>query len=546
MCGVAMTDWASNRVHHMSDAPETAESLSIRCPSCRQRFAVGSDLMDRMVECGACDARFRINDDVILRTKKFYPGERPAADLNRYQRVPLSAAAPEGLQTMRYAEFNHHDQLEPTSPQRIMAGIFGVGLMALIALLFIFSSGPSGSLSAMPLESKLMMGGFVSALGVILLIYANPKARAKAGFFGLLMAAGLLTIPFFIKGPAVTFTNSDDSPDYVDPKDPLLLPEQKEDPLTELRERFTTNPLEAEQNRLELAGSNKKAYGIYLTNILQRNIYTVRDYLIRETMAGTSSHPYPRDKGDYMMVLTDVSMDITEVEKIAGLLGTTKEVHPEIGIIVVSVDNEQFVDSAADKMNNQKDPAFYTLNQRELTSIDIDRVKRAVERLANAEPSIFRKDISDMLIKLMAKPGVRFHDELSKALLVWLEDHSLAGEVALKVLKDRIAAGEQVPESLVRLLLKGNNQEAIPSVLTLWLSDPLIWERHYADLGSVIEPSVLEQLDSEKSPLRRSAINILGKIGTENSLPALERLIAAEDPEIRVLAERAIKAIKER
>jgi HEAT repeat protein len=62
----------------------------------------------------------------------------------------------------------------------------------------------------------------------------------------------------------------------------------------------------------------------------------------------------------------------------------------------------------------------------------------------------------------------------------------------------------------------------------------------------VIEPSVLEQLDSEKSPLRRSAINLLGKIGTENSLPALNRLIAAEDPEIRVLAERAIKAIKGR
>jgi hypothetical protein len=541
-----MAGQAGNRVHHMSDAPETADFLSIRCPSCRQRFAVGGDLMDRMVECGACDARFRINDDVILRSKKFYPGERTAAELNRFQRVPLSAAAPEGLQTMRYAEFNHLEQLEPTSPQRIMAGIFGVGLMAVIALMLIFSSGPSGSLGAMPLESKLLMAGFVSALGVALLIYANPKARAKAGFFGLLMAAGLLTIPFFIKGPAVAFKESGESPDFVDPTDPLLLPEEQEDPLTALRERFTTNPLEAEQNRLELAGSDKHAYGIYLTNILQRNIYTVRDYLIRDTMAGPSSHPYPRDKGDYLMVLTDVSMDITKVAEIAGLLGTTKEIHPEIGIIVVSVDNEQFIDSAADKMNNQKDPAFYTLNQRELTSIDIDRVKRAVERLARAEPSIYRKDISGMLLKLMEKPGVRFHDELSEALLVWLEDPRQAGEVALKVLQSQIAAGERVSENLVTLLLKGKNQEAIPSVLTLWLGDPLIWERHYADFGSVIEPSVIEQLDSAKSPLRRSAINILGRVGTENSLPALNQLIGAEDPEVRVLAERAIKAIKER
>lgn len=530
----------------MSVDPETTESLSIRCPSCRQRFSVGADLMDRMVECGACDARFRINDDVILRTKKFYPGERNSTELNRFQRVPLSAAAPEGLQTIRYADFNQLDKLEPTSPQRITAGILGVGLMAVIALMFIFSSGPSGSLSAMPLENKLLMGGFVSAVGVALLVYANPRARAKAGFFGLLMAAGLLTIPFFIKGPPMTYTDSGDSLDYVDPTDPLLFPEVPEDPLATLKDRFSTNPLEAEQKRLESSGSDKSAYGIYVTNLLQRNIYTVRDYLIRETMAGSSSHPYPRDNGDYLMVLTDVSMDITEVAKIAGLLGATKEVHPEIGVVVVSVNNEQLEDSAPEKLNNQKDPAFYTLNQRELASIDMDRVKRAVERLAAAEPSIYREDISGILLKLLEKPGIRFHDELSKALLVWLQDPSLAGDAALKVLEEHIASGKPVPENLVTLLLKGKNQAAIPSVQILWLGDPLIWERHYAEFGAVIEPNVIEQLGSEKAPLRRSAINILGRIGTESSLSPLGQLVGAEDPEVRVLAERAIKAIKER
>lgn len=530
----------------MSEAQETTESLSIRCPSCRQRFSVGAELMDRMVECGACDARFRINDDVILRTKKFYPGERHAPDLNRFQRVPLSAAAPEGLQTIRYAEFNQLEQLEPTSPQRVMAGILGAGLMALIALMFIFSSGPGGSLSSMPLENKLFMGGFISVIGVTLLLYANPRARLKAGLFGLLGAAGLLAIPFFIKGPSVTFTETSASPAYKDPTDPMLFPEEQEDPLSKLRDRFSTNPLEAEQKRLEDSGSDKHAYGIFLTNLLQRNIYTARDYLIRDTMAGSSSWPYPRDNGNYLMVLTEVSMGITEVAKIAGYLGTTKEIHPEIGIIVVSVNNEQFEDSPADKLNNQKDPAFYTLNQRELASIDMDRVKRAVERLATAEPSIYREDISNMLLKLMEKPGIRFHDELSKALLVWLQDPGLAKEPALKVLNENVASGKPVSENLVMLLLKGKVTEAIPSVQTLWLAEPQFWERHYAGFGSVIEPSVLEQLDAEKAPLRHSAINILGRIGGENSLTALGPLLQSEDPETRVLAERAIKAIKER
>jgi len=347
----------------------------------------------------------------------------------------------------------------------------------------------------------------------------------------------------------VTHTDGGESKDYVEPTDStgsLLSPEEQVDPLTTLRDRFSTKPLEAEQTRLEISGSDKNAYGIYLTNLQQRNIYTVRDYLIRDTMAGDSSHPYPRDKGDYLMVLTDVSMGISEVAKIAGRLGTTKESHPEIGIIVVSVDNEQFLDSPEDKLNNQKDPAFYTLNQRELVNLDLDRVKRAVERLANAEPSVYREDISGLLLELMEKPGIHFYDEIAKALLVWLQDPSKAGEMGLKALRGQVAAGEPASENLVVLLTKGKIEETIPSVHTLWLANPMTWERHYAEFGSVIERDVLAQINSENAPLRRSAINLLGRIGTEGSLSPLGQLLTSEDPEVRVLAERAIKAIKSR
>ena len=532
--------------YQMSDATESTDTLIIRCPSCRQRFSVDGSLRSRMVECGACDSRFRINEEVILRSKKFYPGERQAPELTRFQKVPFSVAAPEGLQTIRYADFDHHDQLEPASPQRIIGAIIGVGVMVVITLMFIFASGSGGSMSAMPLENKLILGGFISAIGIFLLINANPRARMKAGGVGILMAAGMLTVPFFVKGPEATLAVHSKLPTYADPKDPIFSAENADSPLAALRNRFSTNPLEDAQKRLKSSGSDKNAYGIFLTDLLQRNIYTVRDFLIRETLAGSSSHPYPRDNGDYLMVLTDISLSFTEVVEIASRLGTTKEIHPEIGIIVISVDNDQFLDSAADKINNQKDPEFYTLNQRELGSVDLARVKRAVERLATAEPSIYREDISDLLLKLMEKPGIRFHDELSKALLVWLEDPGSAGEACLKVLQGQIAADEPVSENLVILLLKGNNSAAIPSIHALWLADPSIWERHYAMCGSAIEPNVLGYLNSEKAPLRRSAIKLLEQVGTPSSLPSLGQLTESPDTEIRVLAERAIKAINRR
>ncbi len=51
----------------------------------------------------------------------------------------------------------------------------------------------------MALSNKLVIAGFVAILGVVLLVYANPRARLKAGFFGLLLAACVIGIPFLKK-----------------------------------------------------------------------------------------------------------------------------------------------------------------------------------------------------------------------------------------------------------------------------------------------------------------------------------------------------------
>lgn len=528
----------------MSDDQESSHSLSIRCPSCRQRFSVDAGLMDRMVECGGCDTRFRINDDVIIRSKKFYPGERGGPGLSRFQRVPLSAAAvPEGMQTMRYADFNHPEQLGPTSPLRVIAGAAGVALMVITALLFMFSNGPGGTLSGMTLFSKLVVGGFVSVLGFILLVYANPRARVKSGFFGLLLATGVICVPLFFKG---------DEPLQNKGTEPLaggsapLFSEEETDPLEGLKERFGTKPLESERSRLDDNGGVAKAYGVFLTNLVQRNMYTARDYLIRETEAAPSSHPYPRDDGNYLMLLTGVESDLETVAAIAGNIGTVEETHPELGVIVVRVNNDQFVAGSAEKLNNKDDPAFYELNMRELLSIDIDRVSRSVERLSVAEPKIYRTDINRMLVELMGKPGVRFHGEIARALLVWAEDPAPAGQAALEVIRKYTMAGLPVPETVVDLVVKGNPEGAAPAIHALWVENPNLWQSSYIKFGQVIEQDVLGQLEAESQPLLRSALTILGHVGTEKSLPAIRKLQQDADPGIRVLAERAVAEISGR
>lgn len=527
----------------MAEASESDESLSIRCPQCRQRFSVDGSLLNRMVECGGCDTRFRINDEVIVRSRKIYPGERNDPELQRFQRVPLSASAPEGMRTANYAEFNHPERLGPASPQRIIAGIIGVGLMVLVALILIFSGSPGGSFYAMTMQSKLVIAAFVSLVGVALLIYANRNSRIKGGAAGLLMAAGLISIPFVFRDgsdPADAGKTLDNS--RAEP----LFPEEDKDLHQLLRERFSTKPLENEQEKMEEMGAGKKAYGVYLEDMDQSNLYISRDYLIRETEAGPSSHPYPRDEGNYLMILTGVSKDFPELAEIAGKLGRTSERYPEIGVIVVSVDNQQFVAGSADKLNDKQDPAFYELNQRELASIDIDRVRRAVERLSDAEPAIYRTDISRQMSDILKKPGINFHKELAAALMKWTDDSVAAGESALIALKGLMAAGDPVPESLVALLLKEKETRAIPLVAELWTKNPSIWDSYLAKFGAAAEPVVSPHLSDKEAPLRRSSISILEQIGSRKNLGALRQMTSDKDPEVRVLAVRAVNAIEGR
>ncbi|MEI7929784.1 MAG: MJ0042-type zinc finger domain-containing protein, partial [Verrucomicrobiales bacterium] len=154
--------------------------MQIRCPACGQRFKVGSDLRDRMVECGSCEHRFRIDDETILRTKKFYPGERRDPRLDGFARVPHAPSVLPNVQTIRYAEEPAHESFEPPTPQRTMAAVVGCIGMVMAGLLLTLGASRTGALDGFELPSRLALAGFASVLGSVMLVYGNPRARRKA------------------------------------------------------------------------------------------------------------------------------------------------------------------------------------------------------------------------------------------------------------------------------------------------------------------------------------------------------------------------------
>jgi uncharacterized membrane protein len=522
--------------------------LLIRCPACGQRFKVGEDLRGRTVECGGCEHRFRINDEVIVRGKKFYPGERKDSGLNRFQRVPLSVTPPVmGTPSVRYGEAPDPSILEPASPQRVFAGLIGGAIIVMMVLLIIVGARPGGALDGVTTGNRMIMAGFTGMLGTLLLIYANPRARVKVIIIGLLSSICLVTLPIFFTGGSKTLGEHNVGRTPAVEATPKKKPAGEEtDIITELRRQIGTAPLTAEIERLSREESTRHAVGLWLRDLQERNRFLIMDYILRSTGADLQSHYYPRGNGDFLMVVTGINMPLDEVAKVAEALGSVKRVIPEISIIEVHVNNENFVEGPIEKLTDRNNPAFYDLNKRELDSIDLDRIERAVKRLAEAEPKIYRSDITDRFIALLNTPEVKFKAAICNALISWSEDPAPAAAAALAVAEKLLANKTPIPEEMISLIVKAGNPGVIPIIDELWNDSPSRWERQYSEIGQSAEPAMLKRFPQTKGWHRQSAVRILGRLGGANSLPYLETARKGADPELSVLLEKAIDSIRSR
>lgn len=520
--------------------------LLIRCPSCGQRFKVGDDLRERTVECGGCEHRFRINDEVIVRTKKFYPGERSDPALNRFQRVPLAGGESlTGMQTIRYGNVPEPAVMEPASPQRILAGALGVVGMIIMALILLFGGNSGGILDGMATSNRLLMGGFACLMGILMLIYANPKARIKALAVGLLLTSGVMAVPFIVKTGSVLPGSRQENVAQGD-NPPVEVPKETDadKALNTLKSRIGTDPLESEMAK-HSKQDGKHAAGIWLRDLNGSNKNLVRDYFIRAAEADSSTHPYPRDGGDYLLVVTGTSKTLQELAKIAAPLGEIMNIYPELSVVEVRVNNDTFIEGSMEKLNNKQDAAFYELNHRELESIDLDRVKRAVQRLSDAKPTVYRSDITRRLISLLGEETVDFKPIICRALEVWSEQPGPASAAALNEVKKLAAKKFTVPREMITLIVKEKNMEVIPYLDELWVKNATEWEPLYGELGPAIEPALLKRFPETNGTFRFSAIRLMGLTGGADSLAVLEK-VQGSDPELKILLERARKSIKDR
>ena len=544
--GVAIAGFSiNNGFAKMPSLNPDDKLLLIRCPTCGQRFKVGEDLRGRTVECGGCERRFKINDEVIVRGQKFYPGERSDGALSRFQRVPLAMAPdPSGIQSIRYVDPPDPTEFEPVAPQRIIAGAAGVCMMVMVALLLMFGASRGGALDGMTTDKRLLMAGFTGLLGTVMLVYANPRTPVKSGGMGVLLGAGLLALPFFFTEGSVPLSELALAKVPPAKKQEETVRGESES-VTRLRALIGTVPLETEIARLAREGSSKHAVGLWLKGLREQNRYLVRDYILRVTGANPPLILYPRG-GDFLMVVSGISKSLDEVAGLVSVLGTLEKVYPEIQVLEISVNNESFVTGSIDKLTDKQGSEFYMLNKKELESIDLDRVQRAVQRLAEVKPTVFRSDISNKLLSLLEAPGVAFKGDICRALAVWSTEPGPAGNAALKEVNELIARKAKVPPEMIKLIVKEKNLAVVPVLDELWAGSPTQWESIYGEVGPPVEALLLRRFPDTDGMLRQSAVRLLGVVGRKDSLPVLEAAIKGADSELRVLLEKSIASIRKR
>ncbi len=396
------------------------DTIQIRCPQCGQRFRVGYDLRGRMVECGSCEHRFRISDDVILQHRKFYPGEYRDPRLDAFQRVPMGT----GLRSTGYSRSSgssggriEHDAAKETAvdPQvhteliekfgpvpfyRVVFGIVGAVVMALSGLLMCLGAHSGGMLDGVTTDKRYILAGFLSILSSGLLLYGNPRTRLRAALAVVVGSAFIMSCPHFFQDASAPLQELGKNPVVIVPPKPAQLATAS---LDKLREQIGDQPLEEEIRRAEQSapGSGQHVAGLWLRGLEEQYKLEVLDYIIRVTGANFTSHLYPRGGGDFLMVVSGLHGDINDLRDSVRRFGRVERVIDAIQVIEVVVDNQSFVEGPMDKLTNPNDPAFYILNKRELDSVDLRRSVKAAKRLADVEPKMFRADISKQLTQLL-------------------------------------------------------------------------------------------------------------------------------------------------
>ena len=521
-------------------------SVRIQCPACQRQFQVSEELKGRTVECGACEKRFVVDQDAIVQEReRYFPGDIKKPGLKYYGNAPAagSSAPAVEFETATYNESATAADVIPPAPGRAVAGVTGTIVLVLYLVLLIFGLQSDGALSEMERGKRIILSAFVAAVGLLLIFYAGIRRRKQAALAGMGLSAAVVV--FAVVAPGGAPRQADASPVVSPP--PIATPEVAPVRMSD-QEAMKAMAYDPVQRAIGSFGQ-EAVWALWAPEARHHFRYQIQRYLQRKT--GVSKRPavYARGAG-CLLVLENVDLKLPEIMEFVERFAQVEDVYEDLRVLRIAVIGENLVEPSTEleaRLNDDTHGDFIELNRQELDHINIDRVKDAAQRLSTVEPSRFRPEISGKLIELLEEDtDTDFRATVCEALAIWSLPGEGAESTAARIAQRLVAEKQEVPKSMVELLIDRKAPELVTLLRFLWKDDPLEWESEVIAAGSQMESVVIDYIGSENRILRRSAFNILRRVGTEESVPALREALegVGEEKDLKGLIQRAIEAIE--
>lgn len=509
------------------------EKIQIKCTSCGQKFAVSESYKNRMVECGACDHRFKVEGAALIRQKKkYYPGERASVNADSFAKVESDSIPSQSQQTnelgFQPAQYENHptDFTPPLGTKRTFMVILGVALLILFLLIFFLGSRPNGILQNVDEQKRILLAGFITLLSAGLIIGADRR-KLRAILTVLILGGGLCAMPFLIpveQTPIIVDGASIDS--QPDDKPEEKMQEEYTKKLEAYKDGIGYRKVVAERNKVK---NPEKVKAIVVRDI-GSHTDTICNYFKYELgldiapTSYTSNRQLDNRRVSLILLESDLSTDeIREMTKKFGIPAEMSKLHRELDVVEVLVNENLLKNANTKQITDQANPNFFAANYSELSNISRDKQLDAIRRLARVKGSLgLRADIATKLASMITLKDHDKSNEAINALKLWaLPEYKLDDKVKsyAAILANRGNLEIPVMEYLIHKKVPG-----ISDILAVqWLNSNghIVWDDLIKQAGSQGEEALIKALPKADSAHLKAACSALMRIGTKRSIPAL-------------------------
>ncbi|NLF08964.1 MAG: HEAT repeat domain-containing protein, partial [Pirellulaceae bacterium] len=177
---------------------------------------------------------------------------------------------------------------------------------------------------------------------------------------------------------------------------------------------------------------------------------------------------------------------------------------------------------------------------KNLQSSDPAKTRAAVTRLTDKQPQEPNGKLAATLEEMLKSDTPKIRENAARVMEVWAAPENIP---SLKKLLDDDST--TIRRSALKALGQLKATEAIDRIIEQWPKDSIPVSAALRAMGEAAEPAVLKLLEtSGNNRVRRDACRVLGEIGTEKSLAALEKIEKDADRSMQLHARMALSNLR--